>query len=329
MEVHYDFEKPIEDLERRIAGLREASSQVDSLELQKELSSLEKKLKKLMESTYSKLSPWQRVQLSRHPNRPQSMDYIERIFSDFFELHGDRKFRDDTAIIAGLARFRGRSVLLIAQQKGRGTKEKIKRNFGMAKPEGYRKAIRLMELAERFSLPVITFVDTPGAYPGMGAEKRGQSEAIAESMLKMFSLHCPIISVLIGEGGSGGALALAVGDRILMQEFSTYSVISPESCASILWSSTSEAEKAASVLKMSALDIKKIGVVEEVVPEPPGGAHRDYDKAAELLANHLESSLKSLLKKSSAELRSNRIEYFHKIGSAHIVKEELGKPIDE
>ena len=320
MEAHYDFEKPIVDLERRIVDLKDISSQGQELDLQMEIRDLEEKLKALIRTTYSNLTPWQRVQLSRHPNRPQSIDYIERIFTDFFELHGDRKFRDDRAIIAGLAKFHGKPVMLIAQQKGRGTKEKIKRNFGMVKSEGYRKATRLMDIAQRFSIPIITFVDTPGAYPGMGAEKRGQSEAIAESMLKMFSVRSPILSVLIGEGGSGGALALAVADRILMQEFSTYSVISPESCASILWSDVGQAEKAANVLKMSAPEVKSLGIVQEIVAEPPGGAHWNYDRAAELLDTYLKKALEDLLGKSSEELCSSRAEYFHKVGSAHILK---------
>lgn len=320
MDAHYDFEKPIADLETRIADLKEASSQGKGPDLKVEIHALEEKLEDLIQSTYSKLTPWQRVQLSRHPNRPQSMDYIERLFTDFMELHGDRRFQDDAAIVAGLAKFHGEPVMVIAQQKGRGTKEKIKRNFGMVKPEGYRKAVRLMDVAQRFSIPIITFVDTPGAYPGMGAEKRGQSEAIAESMMKMFSLDSPIVSVLIGEGGSGGALALAIADRILMQEFSTYSVISPESCASILWSNSSQAEKAANVLKMSAPEVKSLGAVQEVVPEPSGGAHWNHDKAAELLDKCLKKALKDLLKKTSKELRLTRAEYFHKIGSAYILK---------
>ena len=324
MEAYYEFEKPIANLEKKIGDLREMSTQ-EGMDFSSEIQALEKKLKVLIEEVYSSLSPWQRVQLSRHPQRPYAEDYIQNLFTDFEELHGDRKFRDDAAIIGGLARFRGQPVLVIGQQKGRGTKEKVRRNFGMAKPEGYRKSIRLMEMAARFSLPIITLVDTPGAYPGIDAEERGQSEAIADSIMRMFDLAVPVIAVVIGEGGSGGALAVAVANRVLMQEFSTYSVISPESCASILWSDSTMCEQAAKVLKLSAPEVKALGVIDDIVPEPQGGAHRNLQEASKLLGDSIQKHLAALMNTEGEVLASDRIARFRKSGSEamiHAVIEE-------
>ncbi|MGZ3694910.1 MAG: acetyl-CoA carboxylase carboxyltransferase subunit alpha [Bdellovibrionota bacterium] len=318
MDAYYEFERPISNLEKKITDLKEMSTQ-EKMDFSTEIGALEKKLKVLIAEIYGSLTPWQRVQLSRHPQRPYAEDYINLIFTDFQELHGDRKFRDDAAIIGGLARFRGQPVLVIGQQKGRGTKEKMKRNFGMAKPEGYRKAIRLMEMAARFELPIITLVDTPGAYPGIDAEERGQSEAIADSIMRMFNLPVPVITAVIGEGGSGGALAIAVADQVLMQEFSTYSVISPESCASILWSDSAMCEQAAKVLKLSAPEVKDLGVVDGIIPEPQGGAHRDHSGAATLLADAIEARLKELLPKEGKALLKGRLERFRKMGLEYII----------
>jgi acetyl-CoA carboxylase carboxyl transferase subunit alpha len=318
MDAYYEFERPITNLEKKISDLKEMSIQ-EKMDFSSEIGALEKKLQQLIGEVYTNLTPWQRVQLSRHPSRPYAEDYINLIFSDFQELHGDRKFRDDPAIIGGVARFRGRPVLVIGQQKGRGTKEKMKRNFGMAKPEGYRKAIRLMEMAGRFGLPIISLVDTPGAYPGIDAEERGQSEAIADSILRMFDLPVPVVAVVIGEGGSGGALAVAVADKVLMQEFSTYSVISPESCASILWSDSGMAEQAAKVLRLSAPEVKKLGVVDGIVREPQGGAHRDHGEAAKLLGNAIEKELEALSENKGAELKGQRLMRFRKMGAEYLI----------
>jgi acetyl-CoA carboxylase carboxyl transferase subunit alpha len=318
MDAYYEFERPISNLEKKISDLKEMSIQ-EKMDFSSEISALEKKLQQLIEEVYTNLTPWQRVQLSRHPQRPYAEDYINLIFTDFQELHGDRKFRDDAAIIAGLAKFRGQPVLVVGQQKGRGTKEKMKRNFGMVKPEGYRKAIRLMEMAARFSLPIITLVDTPGAYPGIDAEERGQSEAIADSIMRMFNLPVPVITVVIGEGGSGGALAIAVADEVLMQEFSTYSVISPESCASILWSDSTMCEQAAKVLKLSAPEVKDLGVVDGIVREPQGGAHRNHAEAALLLADAIEARLGKLLPQDGQALLRSRLQRFRKMGLEYII----------
>jgi len=322
MDAYYEFERPITNLEKKISDLREMSVQ-EKMDFSSEIGALEKKLELLIGEVYTNLTPWQRVQLSRHPQRPYAEDYINLIFTDFQELHGDRKFRDDAAIIGGLARFRDQPVLVIGQQKGRGTKEKMKRNFGMAKPEGYRKAIRLMEMAARFSVPIITLVDTPGAYPGIDAEERGQSEAIADSIMRMFNLPVPVVTVVIGEGGSGGALAIAVADIVMMQEFSTYSVISPESCASILWSDSAMCERAAKVLKLSAPEVKGLGVVDDIVSEPQGGAHRNHEEAATLLANSISKKLDQLLPKDGAILIKERIARFRKMGTDYIISAQL------
>ena len=324
MDAYYEFERPITSLEKKILDLKEMSAQ-EKMDFSSEIHALEKKLKTLIEEVYTNLSPWQRVQLSRHPNRPYTEDYISLLFTDFQELHGDRKFHDDAAIIGGLAKFQGQPIMLIGQQKGRGTKEKMKRNFGMAKPEGYRKAIRLMEMAARFGLPIITLVDTPGAFPGIDAEERGQSEAIADSIMRMFGLEVPVITVVIGEGGSGGALAVAVSDRVLMQEFSTYSVISPESCASILWSDSTQCEQAAKVLKLSAPEVKALGVIEEIIQEPQGGAHRNYQQAAEFMAKIIAKHLQELMKIDGATLAAKRVQRFRAIGAETIMSSPLGQ----
>lgn len=322
MDAYYEFERPITNLEKKISDLREMSV-AEKMDFSTEIGALEKKLEQLIGEVYTNLSPWQRVQLSRHPQRPYAEDYINLLFTDFQELHGDRKFRDDAAIIGGLARFRDQAVMVIGQQKGRGTKEKMKRNFGMVKPEGYRKAIRLMEMADRFSLPIVTLVDTPGAYPGIDAEERGQSEAIADSIMRMFGLAVPVVTAVIGEGGSGGALAIAVADKVLMQEFSTYSVISPESCASILWSDSAMCEQAAKVLKLSAPEVKGLGVIDDIVREPQGGAHRNHEQAATLLGNSIQKHLETLLPMSREEIVKSRTARFRTMGAQYIVSAPL------
>lgn len=285
-----EFEKPIADLEAKIKELRFVGSD-NAMNIEEEIGRLEEKLGERTKSIFSSLSTWQIAQLARHPKRPYTLDYIDAIFSEFHELHGDRAYADDPAIVGGLARLDGRSVMVIGQQKGRDTKEKVRRNFGMPRPEGYRKALRLMKLAERFGVPVLTFIDTPGAYPGIGAEERGQSEAIARNLFVMAQLRTPIICTVIGEGGSGGALAIGVGDRTLMLEYSTYSVISPEGCASILWKDAKYAEDAATALGITSRTLKRHGLIDEIVPEPLGGAHRDPQKIASTLGDRLIAAL--------------------------------------
>ncbi len=276
---YLDFEQPIADLEAKIKELRYVGDDSE-INLGDEITKLEEKSKALTKSIFNKLTAWQTSKLARHPMRPYTFDYIERIFTDFQELHGDRAFADDEALVGGLARLDGRSVMVIGHQKGRDTTENIRRNFGMPKPEGYRKALRLMKLAERFRIPVITFIDTPGAYPGIGAEERNQSEAIARNLFEMADLKTPIICTVIGEGGSGGALAIGVGDRVMMLEYSTYSVISPEGCASILWKSADKASVAAEAMGITAKSLKEAGLIDHIIPEPLGSAHRDADEAA-------------------------------------------------
>ncbi|MBX3248218.1 MAG: acetyl-CoA carboxylase carboxyltransferase subunit alpha [Myxococcales bacterium] len=287
--AHLDFEKPLVELERRIRDLEEASDGLGGFEPQ--IRELKGRAQALQRDLYEGLSVWQKVLLSRHPDRPYFLDYLGNVFEDFVELHGDRAFGDDPAVVAGFARFDGRSVAVIGHQKGRSTKEKVRRNFGMAHPEGYRKAMRVMELAERFGRPVFTFVDTPGAYPGLEAEERGQSEAIGRSLLVMSELRVPIVATVIGEGGSGGALALGVADRVLMLQYSTYSVITPEGCASILWRDGARGPEAAEQLKLLAMHARANGIVDEVVEEPVGGAHRDIPAASALLAEALRRNL--------------------------------------
>lgn len=305
-----DFERPILELEGRIAELRQAGGRG----LIQEVRRLEYKARRLQEQIFAELGPWQKVQLSRHLLRPTMQDYLARIFDDFIELHGDRAFADDPAVVGGLASLDGLPVMVIGHQKGRGTRENLRRNFGMPRPEGYRKALRLMQLAARFHRPLITFIDTPGAFPGVDAEARGQAEAIARNLEEMARLATPVIAVVIGEGGSGGALALGVADRILMLEHAVYSVISPEGCASILWKDRKQAEAAAHALRLTAPDLKHLGVIEEVIPEPVGGAHRDPDAAARAVASVLTRHLAELLGVDGAALLQRRYSKYRKIG---------------
>lgn len=302
-----DFEQPIAELEAKIDELRHLDG--GDMNLLQEIASLEEKRKNLTESTFKKLTDVQIAKVSRHPQRPYALDYISEVFTDFKELHGDRAFADDEAIVAGLARLDGQSVMVITQEKGRDTKEKIRRNFGMPRPEGYRKALRLMKMAERFGLPVVTFIDTPGAYPGINAEERGQSEAIARNLIEMAELKVPIICTVIGEGGSGGALAIGVGDVTMIMEYATYSVISPEGCASILWKNAANSADAAEALGITAKRLKTLGLVDEVIPEPLGGAHRDHKQAASNLKRSLVAQvnrLKDISVESLVETRYQR-----------------------
>ena len=308
-----DFERPLIELEKKIEELKTLSSS-GSVDFTSEISKLEKKARKLQTEIFSDLSRWQVVQLSRHSSRPYFLDYVGYLFADFMELAGDRHFGEDSSIVGGFARFGERVVMLIGHQKGRNTKENMARNFGMPRPEGYRKARRLMEMAERFNKPILTFVDTPGAYPGLGAEERGQAEAIAVNLEVMSRLRVPITSTVIGEGGSGGALAIGVGNRVLMLENSIYSVISPEACSSILYRDATKAERAADALKLTAKDLKGMDIVDELIPEPPGGAHRDPPKAAENLAKVLKKHLAELAVLSPDALVKDRYERFRKLG---------------
>src|SRR5579863_3488872 len=294
------FEKPVVELVHRVRELR-VLAQKDR-QYEPELKRLEDKAGRLARELFADLSPWQKVQLSRHPNRPYTLDYVEQLFEDWQELHGDRRFGDDPAIVAGIGRYRGRSVAVVGHQKGRSTKEKVTRNFGQAHPEGNRKACRLYELAGRFGLPIFTFIDTQGAYPGIGAEERGQSEAIGACIAAMSRAPVPIVATIIGEGGSGGALALGVANRVLVMEYGTYSVISPEGCASILWKDGSKADEAATRLKMTAPDLLRLGVVDHIVDEPAGGAHQDPDAAAKLVEVAIADALRSLDALSQNEL---------------------------
>jgi acetyl-CoA carboxylase carboxyl transferase subunit alpha len=311
MQFYLDFERPVAELERKIQELLEFSS--DTINLTTEVAKLEKKAEKMREEIFSNLSRWQTAQVARHINRPFTMDYLNLVFTDFIELHGDRNFADDHAIVAGLAKLDGEPVMVIGHQKGRDTKEKVYRNFGMPNPEGYRKALRLMNMAQRFKLPIITFVDTPGAYPGIGAEERGQAEAIAKNLREMSRLTVPIIVVVTGEGGSGGALAIAVGDRIMMLQYSIYAVISPEGCAAILWSDGTKGEQAAEALKLTASDIKALDVIDEIVKEPKGGAHRDHEAMAKSLHEALSRNLKELRKLPADRLIEERYQKFRKM----------------
>jgi acetyl-CoA carboxylase carboxyl transferase subunit alpha len=300
-----DFEQPIAELQAKIEELRLVSND-NEINIQEEIERLEGKSQSLTESIFSSLTPWQISQLSRHPLRPYTLDYINLLIDNFEELHGDRAYADDPSIVAGLGRIDSYPVMLIGHQKGRDTKDKIQHNFGMPKPEGYRKALRLMRTAERFRLPVVTFIDTPGAYPGIGAEERGQSEAIARNLFEMAGLHTPIIAVVIGEGGSGGALAIGVADRVMMLQYSTYSVISPEGCASILWKNAEKAPLAAEAMNITSQDLKKHGLIDEIVQEPLGGAHRDYEMTARHLKQALVETLDNLTPEPVDRLLENR-----------------------
>lgn len=291
---YLDFELPIAELEAKIESLRAVSGDDQKIDLDDEIKRLQKKSEELTKKTFASLDAWQISRMARHPNRPYTLDYIRHIFTEFDELAGDRAFADDKAIVGGLARLDGRPVMVIGHQKGRTTKEKVLRNFGMPAPEGYRKALRLMKMAERFKLPIITFIDTPGAYPGVGAEERGQAEAIARNLREMSTLTVPVICTVIGEGGSGGALAIGVGDKVNMMQYSTYSVISPEGCASILWKSAEKASTAAEVMGLTAERLKELDLIDNIVAEPLGGAHRDYEKTAQNLKARLLSDLDDL-----------------------------------
>ena len=307
-QFYLEFEKPLMELEKKIEELREMST--DTLDLSKEIAKLEKRAEAMRGEIFANLSRWQKAQVARHPNRPFTLDYVNTLFTDFIELHGDRNFGDDAAIVGGMARFNGEPVVVIGHQKGRDTKEKVYRNFGMPNPEGYRKALRLMEMAERFKLPIITFVDTPGAYPGIGAEERGQAEAIARNLREMAGFTTPIVVCITGEGGSGGALAIAVGDRVLMLEHSVYAVISPEGCAAILWSDGTKGAQAAEALKPAAQDILALGVIDEVVPEPVGGAHTDHGATAANLGAAIRRHLDELKKLTPEQLVAGRYDKF-------------------
>lgn len=310
---YLDFEQPIAELQAKIDELRNVGSD-NALNLDEEIQRLQVKMRQKLTSIFKDLTPWQVSQLSRHPLRPYTLDYVDYLFDEFHELHGDRAFADDHAIVGGLARFRGRAVMVIGQQKGRDTKAKVFRNFGMPRPEGYRKALRLMKMAERFRLPLLTFIDTPGAYPGVGAEERGQSEAIATNLKYMSRMPVPVICTVIGEGGSGGALAIGVGDRVNMLQYSTYSVISPEGCASILWNDAALAEDAASALGITSDRLLHLGLIDEVIPEPLGGAHKDPEEVAKLVGDCLAAQLEELDKLTTESLVEDRFQRLLSIG---------------
>jgi len=308
-----DFEKPILELEKKISELKNLASD-GSVDFSSEINKLERKLKEVKKEVFSKLTPWQKVQVARHPLRPYTLDYINLIASDFIELHGDRSFGDDRAIIGGPAMVDNRKVMILGHQKGRDTREKLNRNFGCAHPEGYRKAMRLMKLAEKFDLPVVSFIDTPGAYPGIGAEERGQAEAIAHNLREMIALAVPLIVIVIGEGGSGGALGIGVGDRICILENAYYSVISPEGCAAILWKDRAESPAAAKALKLTAQDLLRLGIVDEIIAEPLGGAHQNYKDMAKIISGIIIKYLKELSGLSKQELLRERYAKFRKMG---------------
>jgi len=311
---HLEFERDIVEIQGQIDKLLDLADR-KGIDVSSEVAVLREKLESLREQTYDSLRPIEQVQVARHPRRPYTLDYVERVFTDWIELHGDRLYRDDEAIVGGWARLRGRSLMVVGHQKGRDMKENLRRNFGMPHPEGYRKALRLMRMAEKFHRPVVTLIDTPGAYPGIGAEERGQAEAIATNLREMASLRTPLVSVVIGEGGSGGALALGVTDRILMLEHSVYSVISPEGCAAILWRSAEHKEKAASALRLTSANLVELGVCDEIVPEPPGGAHSDWDATAESLALAVDRVLCQLTSMPIDELLEARRTKFESIGA--------------
>ncbi len=317
--VYLEFEKPLEGLEAKIEELKRLSDG-EEINIASEIKNLEKKAKELRSEIFSNLTPWQKTLLARHPERPYTLDYINMLVEDFVELHGDRRFGDDSAVVGGIGKIGGTPMVIIGHQKGRGTKERICRNFGQPNPEGYRKAMRLMKLAERFKRPVVTFIDTPGAYPGIGAEQRGQAEAIATNLMEMSRLRTPIISVVIGEGGSGGALALGVADRVYMLELSVYSVISPEGCSAILWRkngelSTDDFSRAADALRLTAQDLKGFKIIDDIIPEPLGGAHREPEVMAKKMAEYIVKAAETLKSKSNSKLIEERYKKIRKIGS--------------
>ncbi len=314
MEYTLDFERPVNELENQIKELKEASAK-QNIDITSEVKALQKKVDEMIHEIYGNLSSWDRVQLSRHPNRPHTIDYIRALVTEFHEIHGDKRFADDRSIIGGFGYLDGKKVCILGIEKGRKTKEKIVHNFGMPNPEGYRKALRLMKLAESFNIPIVTLVDTPGAYPGIEAEERGQSLAIAENMAEMFDIKTPIVSIVIGEGGSGGALGVAVADKVFMMEYSIYSVISPESCASILWADPKMAEVAANALKLGPEQAKKLKIIDGIISEPPGGAHKDYDLAAANLKQAILKSFEELGGLKTEQLLENRFVKFRSMGN--------------
>ncbi|MDQ0270097.1 acetyl-CoA carboxylase carboxyl transferase subunit alpha [Cytobacillus purgationiresistens] len=318
-----EFERPIIELRSKISELRDFTKTAD-VDLSSEIEKLEARLEKLEKDIYENIQPWDRVQIARHPSRPTTLDYIGKLFDGFFECHGDRTFADDEAIVGGIAKFKGLPVTVIGHQRGKDTKENIRRNFGMPHPEGYRKALRLMKQAEKFRRPIICFIDTKGAYPGKAAEERGQSEAIAKNLFEMASLKVPVVCVVIGEGGSGGALALGIGNHIHMLENSTYSVISPEGAASILWKDAGQAKKAAESMKITAPDLKELGIIEEIISEIKGGAHKDIDKQATEIEAVLHESLKELLRLSEEQLVNHRYDKYKAIGQYSFLREFIG-----
>lgn len=314
MDFTLEFEKPVSELENQIRVLKEASNS-PNIDISHEIEALQSKVNRMLEDIFSKLSPWERTQLSRHPQRPHAIDYIDRIFTDFHEVHGDRRFSDDPSMVTGFGYIDGKKVAIIGIEKGRKTQDKIKRNFGMANPEGYRKALRIMTLASQFGIPVVTFVDTPGAYPGIGAEERGQALAIAENLQEMFNVKAPIISVIIGEGGSGGALGIAIADKVFMMEYSVYSVISPESCASILWSDSKMAETAANALQLSPNKAFDLKVIDGIIKEPAGGAHRYPEPAIQKVKETILQSLTALAAQDLDVMMQLRFEKFRQMGN--------------
>jgi len=320
MDFALEFEKPVHELENQIKELKEANEKSD-LDINKEIGALQTKVNTLLKEIYENLSPWERVQLSRHPKRPHTLDYVDKIIENFHEIHGDRRFSDDPSIIAGFGYINGQKVAVVGIEKGRKTQDKIKRNFGMARPEGYRKALRLLKMASQFNIPVISFVDTPGAYPGIGAEERGQAQAIAENLEEMFSIKVPIITIVIGEGGSGGALGIAIADKVHMMEYSVYSVISPESCASILWSDPKRAEEAANSLKLDPRKALELKIIDSIIMEPPGGAHRNFEGAAQILTAQIEKDIKELLATDKELLLEARFNKFRQMGNLTLVGE--------
>ncbi|MCM3323111.1 acetyl-CoA carboxylase carboxyl transferase subunit alpha [Cytobacillus kochii] len=323
MVTELTFEKPIIELRKRIAELKEFTKTAD-VDLGAEINKLETRLAKLEKDIYENLGPWDRVQIARHPNRPTTLDYIEYLFDDFFECHGDRVFGDDEAIVSGIAKFRGHPVTVIGHQRGKDTKENIRRNFGMPHPEGYRKALRLMKQAEKFRRPIVCFIDTKGAYPGKAAEERGQSEAIAKNLFEMASLKVPVVCIVIGEGGSGGALALGIGNYIHMLENATYSVISPEGAASILWKDAAKAQTAAESMRITAPDLKELGVIDEIIPEVKGGAHKDVEQQALAIEDILYQSLKDLSQLDEKQLVDHRYEKYKSIGKYSFLRDYIG-----
>ncbi|PIP90431.1 MAG: acetyl-CoA carboxylase carboxyl transferase subunit alpha [Bdellovibrionales bacterium CG12_big_fil_rev_8_21_14_0_65_38_15] len=313
-----DFERPVRDLENQIEELKQASLRPE-VDISSEIKALQKKVSQLIKEIYGNLSSWERVQLSRHPNRPHTLDYIKLMVDDFHDIAGDRHFADDQAMIAGFGYLDNQKVAIVGIEKGRKTKEKVVHNFGMPRPEGYRKALRVMKMASRFNIPIVALVDTPGAYPGIGAEERGQASAIAENLAEMFDINSPIVAVVIGEGGSGGALGIAVADKVLMMEYSVYSVISPESCASILWADPKMAETAANGLQLGPDKALELQVIDSIIPEPAGGAHRDWNNSAEIVKKSILKELKGLTNKKSDVLKKKRYEKFRVIGNQTLI----------